>query len=128
MNPVTHFEIPYKDADRASKFYKEVFGWDLKHLGPEMNNYILATTATKDVKPSAPAGAIGGGLFPVSETCTDQHPSVVIGVENIQASMDFIVSHGGEILGEPHEIPGFGNYVSFKDPEGNKLSIIEPKM
>jgi len=33
---------------------------------------------------------------------------------------------GGEVLGEPMVIPGVGDYVSFRDTEGNRLSLLQP--
>jgi len=33
---------------------------------------------------------------------------------------------GGNILGEPVEIPGVGHYVSFTDTEGNRASLLQP--
>lgn len=127
MNPVVHFEMPYKVAVRVKKFYSEVFNWDLEQLGPDMGDYILATTATVDAKPGTPAGAIGGGLYPIKPEWPDQCPSIVIGVENIDESIKKINENNGEVLGDPMEIPGYGLYVSFRDTEGNRVSIIEPK-
>jgi hypothetical protein len=91
-----------------------------------MNNYILITTAVEDVKAGSPAGAINGGMFPVKDDWPDQYPSIVIGVGDISVSIKMIDENGGEVLGEPHEIPGFGLYVSFRDTEGNRLSMIQP--
>ena len=128
MNPVTHFELPYHDATRASHFYKTVFGWELQHLGEDMGNYILATTAIEDVIPGSPAGSINGGLYPYKEDWPDQYPSVVIGVGDINETMKAINENGGEVLGEPRVIAGFGEYVAFRDTEGNRLSVMQPKM
>jgi predicted enzyme related to lactoylglutathione lyase len=128
MNPVVHFELPYKDKKRAIEFYASAFNWKLQDLGEEGNNYVLATTAETDAKPGFPAGVINGGLYPIKPDWPHQHPSVVVGVKNIQESMQRIQKSGGEVLGDPIEIPGFGFYVSFVDTEGNRLSIIEPKM
>jgi predicted enzyme related to lactoylglutathione lyase len=55
-----------------------------------------------------------------------QHPSVVISVEDIQASMQKVRRAGGTVLGEPMEIPGVGKYVAFTDPEGNRVSMLQP--
>ncbi len=33
MNPVVHFEMPYRDRDRAARFYTEAFGWKIDKLG-----------------------------------------------------------------------------------------------
>ena len=55
-----------------------------------------------------------------------QHPSVVIGVEDIQAAMQRVRAAGGGVLGEPMEIPGVGLYVAFHDTEGNHNSMLQP--
>ncbi|MCK6641920.1 MAG: VOC family protein [Bacteroidia bacterium] len=126
MNPVVHFEIPYTNAERISKFYSNVFGWKLTHLGENSGNYILATTAVADAKPGQPAGAINGGFYPVKPDWPAQFPSIVIGVGDMQAAMNAINSNGGKVLGDPMMIPGFGLYFSFLDTEGNRNSVIQP--
>lgn len=126
MDPVVHFELPYDDADRIMRFYQSAFGWQLQKLGEEMGDYVLATTATDDAKPDAPAGAINGGFFPRKPDWPAQHPSVVIGVKDIEGSMSAVAAAGGQVLGEPMDIPGVGRYVSFEDTEGNRLSMLQP--
>ncbi len=126
MDPVVHFELPYENRNRIAKFYESAFGWKTQFLGEEMGNYILVTTAETDVKPGAPAGAINGGLFPKKPDWPAQYPSVVIGVEDIRDSMKKVAKAGGEVLGEPMEIPGIGEYVSFLDTEGNRNSMLQP--
>ena len=126
MDPVVHFELPYDDPERIVRFYQSAFGWQLQKLGEEMGNYILATTATDDAKPDAPARAINGGFFPRKPDWPAQHPSVVIGVKDLQASMSGVAAAGGQVLGDPMEIAGVGRYVSFQDTEGNRLSMLQP--
>lgn len=126
MNPVVHFEMPYRDRERAVRFYTAAFGWQMEKLGPEMGDYVLATTATADAKPGAPAGAINGGLFPFKADWPAQHPAVVVGVDDIRAAMARIVAAGGQVHGEPMAIPGVGDYVAFTDTEGNRHSVLQP--
>jgi hypothetical protein len=132
MCPVVHFEMPYKDRERAARFYAAAFGWTHQMLGAEMGDYVLVTTAPPGIRPNLPPhaamGAINGGLFPFKADWPMQHPSVVIGVESVRAAMQRIVDAGGEVLGEPMKIPGVGEYVSFVDTEGNRGSVIEPLM
>ena len=45
QNPVVHFEMGYEDKDRMCRFYESVFGWKTERMGPEMGNYVVATTA-----------------------------------------------------------------------------------
>jgi uncharacterized protein len=128
MDAVVHFELPYDDADRIVRFYQAAFGWKLNRLGADMGHYVLATTAEQDVIPDAPRGAINGGFFPRASDKPDQHPSVVVGVQDIEKAMAAVRQAGGEVLGEPMDIPGVGRYVAFRDTEGNRLSILQPSM
>jgi len=126
MNPVVHFEMPYDDQARMSAFYEQAFGWQTQALGEGMGNYVLATTTeTDEGRPKTP-GAINGGFFPKKADWPAQHPSVVIAVDNINASIAKVQRAGGTVLGEPMEIPGVGMYVSFMDTEGNRVSILQP--
>src|ERR1035438_1114826 len=128
MSPVVHFEMPYEKADRVANFYKTVFGWKAQLLAENMGNYIVVTTAKDDVKKDAPRGAINGGFFPKKPDWPAQYPSLVIGVESIKEHMKEVTKAGGKVLGEPMEIPGIGQYVSFLDTEGNRVSMLEPVM
>jgi predicted enzyme related to lactoylglutathione lyase len=126
MDAVVHFEMPYDDAGRVVAFYKSAFGWNTEQMGPEMGNYVLATTTATDARGPTTPGAINGGFFQRSADMPAQYPSVVISVGDIQASMQKVRQAGGTVLGEPMEIPGVGKYVSFTDPEGNRASMLQP--
>ena len=128
MDPVVHFEFPYDDRDRIAKFYRSVFGWELRMLGEDMGNYVVATTARpgERVGHEAAYGAIGGGFYQRNKDWPAQHPSVVIAVQDIKTSMKMVKDAGGEVLGEPMMIPGVGDYVSFYDTEKNRVSLLQP--
>jgi hypothetical protein len=126
MNPVVHFEMPYDNRQRMAAFYQTAFGWQTQMLGEEMGHYVVAhTTETVDGMVSTP-GTINGGFFERKPDWPAQHPSVVIAVDDIQAAMRQVAAAGGEVLGEPMEIPGIGQYVSFMDTEGNRVSMLQP--
>jgi len=128
MNPVVHFELPYEDRERMAKFYNAAFGWQTQMLGEEMGNYVLATTTESDEKGPKKPGIINGGFYEKKADWPAQYPSVVLAVDDIQAAMQKVKTEGGQVLGEPMEIPGVGSYVSFLDPEGNRLSMLQPSM
>jgi predicted enzyme related to lactoylglutathione lyase len=129
MAAVVHFEMPYRDRERAVRFYSSAFGWRCQAMGPEMGDYLLVTTATTDSNaPDAVRGAINGGLFPFKPDWPMQYPSVVLGVDDIHAAMARVSAAGGEVMGEPMTIPGVGEYVSFADTEGNRNSMLQPVM
>ncbi len=140
MNPVVHFEMGYQDKERMVGFYTKVFGWQAQMMGPEMGNYVVVSTTESDKKTGRPKtpGVINGGFYKKTENPLSHAPSVVIAVEDIKAKVKEIKAAGGKILGamdssgkqsmEPQDIPGVGLWVSVMDPEGNRFSVLQPKM
>ena len=126
MDAVVHFEMPYEDRVRMAKFYKSAFGWQTQMFGEEMGNYVLATTVETNKKGPVRPGAINGGFYPKKTDWPAQYPSIVIAVNDIRKAVGKVVKAGGIVLGEPMEIPGVGRYVSFVDPEGNRVSMLQP--
>jgi predicted enzyme related to lactoylglutathione lyase len=125
-NPVVHFEMPYEDQVRLTRFYQQVFGWGMQSTGPQMGDYVTAQTAQTDENRMVTApGTINGGFYPRSPD-GPQYPSVVIAVGDIGTAMRNVAEAGGTVLGEPVEIPGIGQYVSFTDTEGNRVSLLQP--
>jgi uncharacterized protein len=126
MDPVVHFEMPYADRRRMAKFYGSAFGWQTQMLGEEMGNYVVVTTTETDEAGPKTPGRINGGFFARRQDWPAQHPSVVIAVDDIEQAMKRVADAGGQVLGEPMEIPGVGQYVSFTDTEGNRVSMLRP--
>jgi predicted enzyme related to lactoylglutathione lyase len=126
MDSVVHFEMPYENRDRMAKFYQSAFGWQTQLLGEDMGNYVLAvTTESTEAGPTKP-GAINGGFYGKKPDYPMQYPSVVIAVDDLKKSTAKILAAGGKVLGEPWDIPGVGQYVSFVDSEGNRVSMLQP--
>ena len=126
MDPVVHFEMAYDDATRLARFYQAAFGWKMKNLGEQMGHYMLAGTGqtSSDGMLKKP-GMINGGFFRRSPDIPDQ-PSVVIAVKDLRKAMANVSSAGGQVMGEPMDIPGIGAFVSIKDSEGNRVGMLEP--
>lgn len=129
MNSVVHFEMPYEDKERMVQFYGKAFDWKMKKFGEEMGNYVTATTTETDPNGMVKTpGAINGGFYPKTPDMPAQYPSVVISVKDINEAMQKVRDAGGEVLGEPMDIPDVGRYVSFMDTEGNRVSLLQPRM
>ena len=126
MNSVVHFEMPFDDRDRMTKFYELAFGWRTQKLGEDIGSYVLATTTETDDHGSPKTRAINGRFFPKKPGWPDQHTAIVIAVDDIKESVQKVTKAGGEVLGEPMAIPGVGQYVSFRDTEGNRVSLLQP--
>ncbi len=137
-NPVVHFEMGYNDKDRMVKFYEGAFGWETQQLGPEMGGYVVAQTTETDKDGMVQTkGAINGGFYKKTDDPQSQAPSLVIAVDDVKAAMKAVEDAGGTILGgmgpdgqhtmEPQMIPGIGLWISAKDTEGNRFSILQPR-
>jgi len=121
MDPVQHFELPYKSRERAKKFYFDAFGWQLVDLPG--SGYTLASSVPteRNGMPKRP-GAINGGLLPRDEHI--QGPSFMVKVGSLDPHLARIREHGGEILTEPVHM-GPVRYARIRDTEGNVISVFE---
>ena len=127
INPVVHFEMPAKNKKRVSEFYSKVFGWEMKQMGQEMGNYLMAQTAETDENQMVKTpGAINGGFFDYKDEDGFRVPHVVISVDDIEKSIEDVKSSGGKVTGEVMDIPGVGKYISFKDSEDNIVGMLQP--
>lgn len=120
MDKIVHFEIPFDDAERATAFYAETFGWQINSV-PGMGYHMVTTTEIgDDYRPKEP-GAINGGML---ERCDPvRAPVVTINVDDINAAVKRVEASGGEIVRDPQKVGDMGIAAYFKDPEGNVLGL-----
>lgn len=120
-NPIVHFEIPADNVERATKFYKETFGWDIEKFTMPGGDYWIARTVDvdKNQMPTKP-GAINGGIMKRK----DPHQPFMnyISVESIERKSAVIKANGGTMIMPKIEI-GMGWIAAFKDTEGNILGL-----
>lgn len=119
---VVHFEIPFDDGDRAQRFYREAFDWDLQSM-PGMGYTLVTTGPSGDQGPKEP-GFVNGGMMSRSDSPSPT-PILVVDVASIDAALETIGSLGGSTLRgkEPVGDMGFAAYV--RDPEGNVIGLWE---
>jgi predicted enzyme related to lactoylglutathione lyase len=117
MPKIVHCELPFDDAQRANKFYSDVFGWNSsKWEGPE--EYYLQETGGDD----EPYG-IGGALIARQSALNDGGTLVVIGVEDLDAYTQKVAAAGCEIVTPRTAVPSVGWFVNFRDTEGNAVGM-----
>lgn len=122
MDKVVHFEIPFDDKARATRFYAEVFGWKLTDV-PEMS-YVMAETVPIDEqhRPKEP-GAINGGLFQRPRDAPA--PMLYMNVASIGESIRKAEANGGRVVTPKTPIPGMGAFARVADSEGNVIGLFE---
>ncbi len=122
-NRIVHFEIEAADRERAKNFYAQAFGWEMQQLGAEMGDYIVITTGD----PKEPGGINGGLYVGMGGAQKELNAfSCVVGVDNIDASMQKVKAAGGEVMGDKMDIPGIGTFTRCKDTEGNIFTMLQP--
>jgi predicted enzyme related to lactoylglutathione lyase len=130
MNRIIHFEIHAGNPERAVKFYKDVFGWEIAEWvmpGVQMkdeNRYWLVTTG-----PGTESGINGGIVFRQGPAPADGQPYnafvCTIGVANLDESVDRVRKAGGRISLPRMPVKGIGWWASCKDSEGNNFGMMQ---
>jgi predicted enzyme related to lactoylglutathione lyase len=123
MGRVVHFEIHCGDLDRAERFYRDVFGWEIQRYEGAPVDYRLVTTG--------PDGGIGINGALVERRGEIDGQAVIayvntIAVEDLSATYERVATAGGEVALDPHEVPGVGHLAYFKDTEGNLFGALQP--
>ncbi len=114
-HPIVHIEIPATDVATTSKFYGDVFGWNLR-TDPPLNYTMFAAE-----------GGPGGGFVSAGDSGMVQYKPdsllVYIGTSDIDASLASVEQHGGKTVLPKTEIPQVGWFAIFTDPTGNHVAL-----
>lgn len=118
--PVVHFEIMGKDADKLREYYSTLFGWEF-NTDNEMNYGVVSREDNL-----APDGTgIGGGIGTAPEGYAG-HVTFYVTVPDVEAALVQAESLGGSRMMGPEEIMGRMILGMFKDPEGHVIGLINP--
>ncbi len=108
-NEIVHVEILAKELGQSSKFYGDLFGWQMTPWG---DGYMMFKAGD----------GIGGALM----STTEEWPPVVIyiQVDDIEAKLKEIEACGGKILVPKTVITEeMGCFGVFADPSGNSVGL-----
>ncbi len=108
---IVHIELAATDRKALSKFYANVFGWQVEDI--DQLNY--TTFKSGD--------GLGGGFNPVSDETPQGTTTVYIGTDDVTASLKAVERAGGTILVPESEIPNTGKFGLFRDPQGNMVGL-----
>ena len=122
MGRVVHFEIHASDLDRAERFYREVFGWEVQKFDGPIDYRLLNTgpksqTGIDGALVERRSGTDGASV--IAYVCT-------VEVDDIEATEKQVKEYGGEQVVDRQEIPEVGQLTYFKDTEGNIFGALQP--
>lgn len=107
---IVHIELPAQDADRATQFYSQLFGWQFQDSGFEGVDYRMFQ------------GEPPGAVFPSEQA--GKGPTVYFETDDIEAELGKVRELGGEAE-DKQPIPGIGWFAGCKDTEGNSFSLFQ---
>ena len=103
-----------KDMDASVAFYRDTLGLPLRmQMGEDWAEFDVAGTTV------ALHGTREGHAPPQNGA------TVVFEVDDLEASMNALRAKDVAFEGEVAEVPGYGRFISFRDPDGNLLQIFE---
>lgn len=112
-------ELATSDLEKATDFYRQMFGWDLEQskLTPMQYTEIHVN------------GKAGGGMLEINESWGENPPpshwKSYIAVENADDTAARIRENGGTVHHGPFDAPGIGRIALAADPSGAAFAIIQ---
>jgi uncharacterized protein len=116
--PVVHFEVIGKDADKLRSYYSNLFGWQFDADNP-MNYGMVQREA--NVNPDGVG--IGGGVGPGPEGYGG-HVTFYVEVPDVEAALAKAESLGGSRMMGPDKVTEDLEIGLFNDPEGHVIGVM----
>ena len=117
--PVVHFEIIGKDAEKLQSYYSDLFGWKIDSDNP-MNYGIVQ----RDGNVNADGVGIGGGIGPGPDGYPG-HVTVYVEVPDVEAALAKAESLGGSRVMGPEKVMEQVEIGLFNDPEGHVVGVVK---
>jgi predicted enzyme related to lactoylglutathione lyase len=120
--PVVHFEVIGKDAEKLQRYYSELFDWDI-----DTSNPLGYGTVQREGNTNADGAGIGGGVAKGPEGY-EGHVTFYVEVPDVGASLAKAEELGGSRVFGPDEVPGIGLVLGqFTDPEGHLIGLVQSR-
>ncbi len=120
--PVVHFEVLGKDAEKTQSYYSELFGWEIKPLPFE--NPTQYGLVDRDGNTNAEGVGIGGGIGGAPEGHPG-HVTFYVEVPDVEAALAKAESLGGNRTMGPDQVPEGPVIGLFQDPDGNTVGVVQ---
>jgi hypothetical protein len=119
---IVHFEIPADDPERATSFYRQLFGWTIQKWSSDGGpDYWMVSTVPTDGKGQPARPGVNGGLM------RRQHPGQLpvnyIAVESVDEYARKATRLGAETVMPKTPVKGMGWFAWLKDTEGNVFGL-----
>jgi uncharacterized protein len=132
---VVHFEIPADQPERAARFYRELFGWNVNRwegsdeeregmdYRPENFEYWMVRTVPTDDQGQPTVPGVNGGIM--KRMFPAQAPVNYVAVEKVDEFVQRAERLGAKLIVPKRPVPGMGWFAQLTDTEGNVFAIWE---
>ena len=69
---------------------------------------------------------VGGGFNPVSDQTPAGTVTIYIETDDVTASLQDVQKSGGTVIMPEADIPNYGKFGLFRDPQGNLIGLFKP--
>jgi predicted enzyme related to lactoylglutathione lyase len=119
---IVHFELPADDPEKLSKFYTDLFGWNItKYPMGDFNYWSVASGPTDQQGMPQEPGFINGGI--TKRMAPDQRTVNYTNVESVDDYVKKATGLGAKVVVEKMPVPGMGWFAQLFDPEGNVFGV-----
>jgi len=119
---IVHFEIPADNPERAAKFYRELFGWNIeKWDNPNGIEYWMVQTVPTNEQGMPERPGVNGGMMP--RMYPGQQPVNYIAVESVDKAVAKAERLGAKVMMGKTPVPGMGWFALCSDCEGNEFGL-----
>jgi predicted enzyme related to lactoylglutathione lyase len=120
--PVVHFEIVGKDAQKLWSYYSGLFGWEI-----DANNPMNYGLVPREGNVTEDGIGIGGGIGPGPEGYPG-HVTFYVEVPDVEAALAKAESLGGTRVMGPENVMDNLVIGLFTDPEGHVVGVVNTAM
>jgi len=117
--PVVHFEVVGKDAEKLNSYYSELFGWEI-----DANNEMRYGMVAREGNTGRDGVGIGGGIGAGPEGYGG-HVTFYVAVPDVEEALQKAESLGGERIMGPETIMDRLTLGHLKDPEGHLIGVVQ---
>ena len=120
LGEMSWHELATTDLDGAMAFYASVFGWVKGETMDMGGGNLYQMFGLPDEPPL-------GGMFIKPKEMPVAAWNLYVTVDSVDAKVDQVKSLGGQIIGEPMEVPGGDRIVQCVDPQGAMIALHSKK-
>jgi uncharacterized protein len=118
--PVVHFEVIGRDAEKLKAYYGDLFGWKI-----DSDNPMSYGIVRREDNPTRDGGGIGGGIGGPGPDDYPGHVTFYVAVPDVEAALAKAESLGGARAMGPETVMEGVEIGLFNDPEGHIVGVVK---